>query len=191
MMDNDLSAAERFLKICHPIDTIVIGFLRSARIGILLLGVFLTAVSCVSSRGKAGVITGIATVIDGDTIRVQGRTIRFHGMDAPERNQRCRRGKTRYRCGRTATKALARKINRGTVRCASQNHDRYNRIIAVCRAGGVNLNAWMVLRGHAVAYRRYSLDYIPAEHEARSEGRGIWAGEFIFPWNWRRGKRLD
>ena len=39
-------------------------------------------------------------------------------------------------------------------------------------------------------YRRYSLDYVGEEADARAARRGIWAGEFVKPWEWRRGKRL-
>ena len=70
MIDNDLPAAKRILKTCHRIESIVIGFPRSARIGILLLVVFSTSISCVSGAEKTDVITGTATVTDGDTIRV-------------------------------------------------------------------------------------------------------------------------
>ncbi len=40
-------------------------------------------------------------------------------------------------------------------------------------------------------YRRYSLDYVDEEADAQAVRRGIWAGEFVKPWEWRRGKRLD
>ncbi len=40
-------------------------------------------------------------------------------------------------------------------------------------------------------YRRYSLDYVEQEADAQAARRGIWAGEFMRPWEWRRGKRLD
>ena len=42
-----------------------------------------------------------------------------------------------------------------------------------------------------LAYRRYSLDYVDEEAEAQAARRGVWAGEFVKPWEWRRGKRLD
>jgi hypothetical protein len=42
----------------------------------------------------------------------------------------------------------------------------------------------------ALAYRRYSMDYVAAENTAREARRGIWKGKFIAPWDWRRGKRL-
>ncbi len=49
----------------------------------------------------------------------------------------------------------------------------------------------MVSQGLALAYRRYSLDYVDEEADARAVRRGIWAGEFMKPWEWRRGKRLE
>ncbi len=42
-----------------------------------------------------------------------------------------------------------------------------------------------------LAYRRYSLDYVDQEAEAQAARRGIWAGEFVKPWEWRQGKRLE
>ena len=48
------------------------------------------------------------------------------------------------------------------------------------------MNAWMVRQGWAVAYRRYSTDYVSQENEAKSERLGIWRGEFVMPWKWRR-----
>ena len=45
-------------------------------------------------------------------------------------------------------------------------------------------------QGLALAYRRYSLDYVEEEADAQAARRGIWAGEFVKPWGWRRGKRL-
>ena len=46
-----------------------------------------------------------------------------------------------------------------------------------------------MLQGWAVAYVRYSKDYVPAEAIAKSEKRGIWATEFVMPWEWRRERR--
>ncbi len=53
------------------------------------------------------------------------------------------------------------------------------------------MGEWMVSEGLALAYRRYSLDYVEEEAEAQAARRGTWAGEFVKPWEWRRGKRLD
>ncbi len=56
---------------------------------------------------------------------------------------------------------------------------------------GVDLGEWMVAQGWAVAYYLFSYEYSRAEHRAESARRGIWASEFVKPWEWRRGKQLD
>ena len=62
--------------------------------------------------------------------------------------------------------------------------------LGVCALRSGDLNAWSVSESHALAYRRYSLEYVEQEEAARAAGRGIWAGEFVAPWDWRAGKRL-
>ena len=42
-----------------------------------------------------------------------------------------------------------------------------------------------------MAYRSYSKEYVDVETFARDAGVGIWRGEFVAPWEWRRGKRLS
>jgi endonuclease YncB( thermonuclease family) len=117
----------------------------------------------------ASALVGQASVIDGDTINIRGQRIRLHGVDAPESAQSCRDGQGRdYRCGQKATAALAEKIGRQTVSCEQRDIDRYKRVVAVCRAGNEDLNAWLVREGHAVAYRQFSTAYVRAEDEART-----------------------
>ena len=50
-------------------------------------------------------------------------------------------------------------------------------------------NERMVLSGWAVADRRLTDEYAAAEDEARKAKRGLWAGEFVRPAEWRDGKR--
>ena len=87
-------------------------------------------------------------------------------------------------------KSIEKKIDNRALQCLSYKKDRYRRYIAVCFVDGENLNQWLVLNGWAVAYRKYSKDYIRDEAVAKSRKIGIWSGEFILPWKWRRGKRL-
>ncbi len=143
----------------------------------------------VPTPAAATEIAGTASVIDGDTIEVHGRRIRLHGIDAPESRQTCTAEGKPYRCGQEAALALADKIGRRPVTCEQRDVDRYGRVVGVCRAGGEDLNRWMVAEGLALAYRRYSHDYVAAELAAQKAGRGIWRGEFEAPWDWRRAKR--
>ena len=134
----------------------------------------------------APLIECTATVIDGDTIEIRGERIRFDAIDAPESRQKCQAvDGTSYRCGQKSAFALSDMIGRGTVECEPKGHDRYRRTIATCFKGDTNLNAWMVVQGWAVAFRKYGIDYIPQEDDARLSRRGIWAGTFEMPWDWR------
>jgi endonuclease YncB( thermonuclease family) len=80
-------------------------------------------------------------------------------------------------------------IGRTPVRCEPKGRDRYRRVIAVCFKGVVNLNAWMVAMGWAVAFRKYGIDYIDQEEDARQLRLGIWTGSFEMPWDWRARNR--
>lgn len=132
-------------------------------------------------------ITGVASVIDGDTLEIHGQRIRLYGIDAPESRQTCRDAAGRdYRCGQQAAIALSDRIGRLPASCEKRDVDRYKRIVAVCRLGRDDLNAWLVSEGHAMAYRQYSSDYVSQEARAREARRGIWRGEFTAPWDWRR-----
>ena len=75
--------------------------------------------------------------------------------------------------------------------CEDLGRDRYKRMVARCTVAGEDLGQWMVAQGWAVAYYLFSYEYSRAEHRAESVRRGIWASEFVKPWEWRRGKRLD
>ena len=132
-------------------------------------------------------LKGKPRVIDGDTIWIDGTKIRLHGIDAPEANQKCSKKNGReYRCGVASTQALRALIGSKPVICKGTTFDRYNRMIAVCYSGTVNLNAELVRKGWALAYRRYSKDYVSIEQEAQNDARGMWVGEFETPWKWRR-----
>lgn len=135
-------------------------------------------------------LAGTAIVIDGDTLELHGQRIRLNAIDAPESGQQChnQEGKP-YRCGQRAAFALADRIGRATLRCTPHGRDRYGRIIATCFMSGTNLNGWMVRQGWAVAFRKYGLDYVSAEDEARMNRRGLWSGRFDMPWDWRAARR--
>ena len=143
------------------------------------------------ASAEAGTLTGKPYVTDGDSVRIAGERIRLEGIDAPERNQRCKdaSGKS-YGCGLVSTAALKTRIGGSSITCEGGKRDRYGRFLGICYLNELDLNGWMVQNGHALAYRRYSRRYVSAEREARENSRGLWSGEFVAPWNWRKGERL-
>ena len=159
--------------------------------------IILTCMACwllLPSPGNADttIIGGATRVIDADALEVKGERVRLKGIDAPEGRQFCERASgTLYPCGQAAIRALREWIGDGKVVCAiDSQRDRYGRALGVCSMHGEDLNAWLVSQGHALAYRRYSTRYVEQEEEAQAARRGVWAGAFVAPWDWRRGERL-
>ena len=131
-------------------------------------------------------VYGDAKVVDGDTIHIGKNKIRLHGIDAPERDQKCIFNNEDWECGNNSTLALIRMIGNQPVKCQINGVDRYNRSIAVCFSGKKNLNKMMVKNGWAIAYRYYSKDYIDEEFIAERKKLGIWKGKFEKPEEWRK-----
>jgi endonuclease YncB( thermonuclease family) len=150
-----------------------------------------TSPSPASSMPSAQSLSGVARVIDGDTIDIRGTHVRLNGIDAPELKQTCEANGQTYACGEQATEALIVLVGARPVKCAETGRDRYQRIIARCQVDSVDVGAWMVEHGWAVAFRKYSLEYISAEDRARSAKLGIWAGTFDMPEDWRRHKAMQ
>jgi endonuclease YncB( thermonuclease family) len=137
----------------------------------------------------AETVTGAARVVDGDTIEIEDQKIRLWGIDAPEAAQRCTEGGALYPCGLDASRALSKLIGRKPVSCTRGDTDRYGRMVAVCSVEGMDISKWMVTRGQAIAFRKYSLDYVGDEDRAKAAKIGMWAGEFQDPFDFRRQSR--
>lgn len=127
-------------------------------------------------------LAGRPRVVDGDTLSLVGQRIRLTGIDAPELRQVCRRGENDWACGTAARDHLIALIGEADMQCRAGGGDRYGRRLAVCFAGGRDLNAAMVAAGHALAFG----DYEAEEEAARSRRLGLWAGTFDAPRTWRR-----
>jgi endonuclease YncB( thermonuclease family) len=134
-------------------------------------------------------VTGTATVIDGDTIVVAGERVRLQGIDAPELHQTCTAYGQEWACGPTSAEWLKERLHGRQVECIGHARDRFGRLLAVCYAGGESINDRIVREGWALAFRRYSADYVQAESAAKRAGAGIWRGEFTPPWEWRAERR--
>lgn len=133
-------------------------------------------------------IVGSAVVLDGDTIQIGTQRIRLWGIDAFEAAQQCNGPQGRVACGAAATHELTQLVADEEVICVYRDTDAYERIVAVCRAGATDLGAALVRRGLAVAFTRYSADYIRDEEIARERRSGAWDGNFTPPTNYRAGE---
>jgi endonuclease YncB( thermonuclease family) len=139
------------------------------------------AMLCAAGAALAGV-----RVVDGDTIEVDGTRIRLYGIDAPEAGQACaERGGGTWACGKAAITAVERLVAGGELACDDRGPDDYGRTLAVCTAGGAELNRALVDDGLAWSFRRYSHDYDEAEDAAHARGVGIWQAETEPAWQYR------
>ncbi len=139
-------------------------------------------------------------IVDGDTVKYGGTSYRLSGIDAPENGQVAvdARGR-RFDAGDAASDALSRYLvdmnGKGwqvDIVCQPGDLDRYRRQLArieLMHRDGRTLDvcAWMVSEGWAVA--EYGAQYRHLEAEARRHRRGLWAGSFERPKDWRRARR--
>lgn len=122
-------------------------------------------------------------VVDGDTLTMDGTTYRLEAFDAPEAGQTCDGGT--WLPGPLATAALVRFIAGRPVECRLITRDRYGRTVARCYAGGEDLSALMVAAGWGWAFRRYSVELVSIEAQAKASGLGVHAHDCLPPWEWR------
>ena len=87
-------------------------------------------------------------------------------------------------------KNLLKDVSPHSLHCKISSKDRYGRSIAVCYIEDKNINRNLVENGWALAYRKYSIDYIPNEKLASKRKIGVWQGDFVEPWKWRLGVRI-
>ena len=146
----------------------------------------------------ASIFEGIPIVIDGDSLEINNNKIRLFGIDAPEKKQICKKPhlvisflinfsfQKQYKCGLMATDQLKKLIGNKTVKCISENKDRYHRFLSICYLKNKDINSWLVKNGYAIAYRRYSKKYVLEEQHAEKNKLGIWQGTFQTPEEWRK-----
>ncbi|MDP6874319.1 MAG: thermonuclease family protein [Alphaproteobacteria bacterium] len=145
-----------------------------------------------TSAAAADNIKGRPRVINGDTITIRKVHIWLHGIDAPEKRQKCAGDGRVWSCGKAARTVLKQAIGTERVSCVSKpmgedkHGDRRGRVPAVCSVGGLVLNEWMVKMGWVMALRHHGTDYLDEEQTARQKRRGVWVGTFVEPRKWRR-----
>ena len=125
-------------------------------------------------------------IIDGDTIHLNGEKIRFNGIDTPELKQTCNKNNEIILCGIEARKLLIEKIGKNKVQCIREGKDRYKRTLAECFVKNISLSAYLVRKGYAFAYRKYSTKFVKDEDYARVNNLGMWSMKFEYPWDYRK-----
>ena len=126
---------------------------------------------------------------DGDSFSLGHDRYRLYGIDAPELHQQCTDASGEaWPCGLRARSELRRIIGTSPVQCRTVSTDRYGRFVAICRAGGRDIASELVRAGFAttIKSRDGRNPYEDEEADARAEKRGLWAGTFEPPREWRR-----
>jgi len=138
--------------------------------------------------GAAEINAKVIAITDGDTCKVLDKNsvqyiIRLHGIDSPERKQAF---------GTQAKKYLSELIFGKEVKVVYSSKDRYGRILGKIYIGASYVNLKMVEAGFAWHYVKYAPkddDLAKAEADARKGKVGLWGGEVLAPWEFRKGIR--
>ena len=119
----------------------------------------LQASSGEASFDLSGPVT-VTRVVDGDSLGSGPLEIRVHGIDAPERKQRCKTAAGKdWDCGAEATRAMENIIQGSSeLRCSLVDVDRYGRLIMRCLAGDTDIGEALVEQGLAMACLLYTSD---------------------------------
>ncbi len=137
-------------------------------------------------------LTGRVTAVgDGDTMTLlvpDGASfkqvkVRLGEIDTPESKQPY---------GERAKQTLSDLAFGKPARVVVQDTDKYGRTVGRVYVGGIDVNAEMVKRGAAWAYRQYLKDQslLRLEAEAKAAKRGLWGlpeAQRMPPWEWRHG----
>ena len=147
------------------------------RIALLSIWLFSWSGSSLAWTGK------VVAIHDGDTISAlqRGRAIkvRLNAIDAPELHQPF---------GQQSRRSLSGLCYGRFASIESEARDKYGRVVAHVRCGGVDVNAEQIRRGMAWHYAKYSdsAELRNLEIEARERRRGLWSsGKPEPPWDYR------
>lgn len=148
---------------------------------------------------RPGVYSGPTEIQDGNIIEVQEIRVHLFGIDAPDLAQKCTLDGVEYACGLLAHAHLTSLTAGRPILCHVGEVGEDDRPFGRCAqsdiaggdfaAGAPVVNEQMVAAGWALANRDQTSDFVDAENDARANKRGMWAGQFVTPAEWRRGAR--
>jgi endonuclease YncB( thermonuclease family) len=151
---------------------------RVLKRNLIALALLLTAAPAMAE------INGPARVVDAGTIEIGSNLVSLFGIEAPQSEQVCEREGAAWRCGQDAEWALAERLERHWALCDEKSADRSGRISAICYLGGrngIDVNAWLIEQGWALAHPDAPDAYRALESAAQRAGRGLWSGKFTSP----------
>ncbi len=139
----------------------------------LILGCLLAALAWLAVPEASAALVSYAKVRPDATLLVGSRVVRLYGIYVPGWEYTCRTNLRPVKCGSNAVLALNFKI-RGFVRCQQVYKHRDRSITALCRNKGVDLSAYLIERGWAVALPNGPFQYQVLERIARERSMGVW-----------------
>lgn len=141
-------------------------------------------IGCLTAPGAQAAIESYAIVQDDGSLQIDGKVIRLLGTYLPPSGQVCSGRLRPVDCGTAAAVALRQRIQ-SFVRCAPVQRYQDGSLGAVCTVPGpsastarVDLGAWLIRQGLALAGPDAPFDYVALEDIARSQGVGVWARPF-------------
>ena len=158
---------------------------------LLLTLATLAPAACSTNPPITDTFTGPVTKVhDGDSIHITPKgekrvIIRLAGIDAPEIKQPF---------GIASRDKLRSMILNRTAKAKCHKIDRYKRQVCVVYFDGEDVNLQMVRVGMAWHYKEYQGEqsrrqrrqYSKAESRARNDRLGLWDGESVAPWVFRK-----
>lgn len=153
----------------------------------------LSMTACFTTPARADVqsvtIRGDVRVFGGDTLEIGPMLIRLHGVDAPEKAQRCttQSGET-WNCGAEASAFLFELIDGEQITCDALDRDPYGRVISRCEVDGLDIGSALIENGLAWAFIEYSDEYVVLETAVKEQLVGVWQTETQTPWAFRDDK---
>ena len=127
---------------------------------------------------QAAEFSGLAYVNDDATLSIRNRRVRLWGIHIPRSTEDCQTYQRPVECGSHAVLALKQRVE-GFVHCEEQGRDG-EVTEAICRVAaskferGLDLAAYLVEQGWAVARDEAPVEYHVLERIARDTGRGVW-----------------
>ncbi len=139
----------------------------------VLIGCLVAALSWLAAPPAAAALVSYARVLPDATLVVGSRTVRLYGIFVPPMGRTCRTSLRPVKCGTNAALALEFRI-RGFVHCQPVHRHPDRSVTALCRNKGVDLSAYLIERGWAVALPDGPFEYHVLERIARKRNMGVW-----------------